>query len=479
MAARKMKIDMVPVGDLREAAGNARTHSAEQVDQLAGLIREYGFTQPILVDGDGEIIAGHGRLRAAKVVGLERVPVIHIQDLTPAQVRAYRLADNKVALNAGWNVQVLAAELDALKAGAIDLSALGFSDLDLKRIQFEASGAASRAGGKGSLAARFGVPPFSVLNARDGWWQERKRAWLALGLKSELGRGEMQGTGAPSARSAQKAAPGGAALPAANDGGQRGDGRGRSTDGVETWVTSSIFDPVLCELAYRWFAPPGGLVLDPFAGGSVRGIVAAKLGRRYVGIDLSARQVEANRAQVALAGDGPRPEWIVGDSRNIDSLAPDVMADFVFSCPPYADLERYSDDPRDLSTMQYDDFVAAYNAVIATACARLLDDRFAMFVVGDVRDAAGLYRNFVGHTVAAFEAAGLRLYNDAVLVTAVGSLPVRAGSQFAKARKFGKTHQNVLVFVKGNPKTATEAVGDVDFGDEEQAATAGDGVTEL
>lgn len=229
---------------------------------------------------------------------------------------------------------------------------------------------------------------------------------------------------------------------------------------------TSIFDPVLCELAYRWFCPPGGIVLDPFAGGSVRGIVASKLGRQYIGVDLRAEQAEANRAQLDVLGpDDPPPVWHVGDSLNIGKLCADVDADFVFSCPPYADLEVYSDDPRDLSTMGYDAFRAVYARIIAAACDRLKPDRFACFVVGDVRDAKGFYHGFPWHTVEAFQAAGLRLYNEAVLVTAVGSLPIRVGKQFEGARKLGKTHQNVLVFVKGDPKRATKAVGPVDFGE--------------
>lgn len=239
-------------------------------------------------------------------------------------------------------------------------------------------------------------------------------------------------------------------------------------DGQEGGVASasgtSIFDPVLCELAYRWFCPPGGLVLDPFAGGSVRGIVAAKLGREYVGVDLRPEQIEANRWQAERICDDPMPVWHVGDSREVvPSL--DIEADFVFSCPPYADLEVYSDDPRDLSTMAYEDFRVAYEEIIAASCAKLKNDRFACFVVGDVRDAKGMYYGFPWHTIAAFEAAGLRLYNEAVLVTAAGSLPIRAGKQFATTRKLGKTHQNVLVFVKGDPRKATEAIGEVEFGD--------------
>jgi DNA modification methylase len=232
---------------------------------------------------------------------------------------------------------------------------------------------------------------------------------------------------------------------------------------------TSIFDPVVCEIAYRWFCPPGGAVLDPFAGGSVRGIVASKLGRPYTGIDLRAEQIDANRAQAAHICGEPMPRWVCGDSREVmPALAQQGIApqfDFVFSCPPYADLEVYSDDPRDLSTLEYDEFRAAYASIIAGACALLKPDRFACFVVGDVRDRQGLYRNFPGHTIDAFEAAGLRLYNEAILVTAVGSLPIRAGKQFAATRKLGRTHQSCLVLVKGDPRKATEAIGEVEFGE--------------
>jgi hypothetical protein len=127
-------------------------------------------------------------------------------------------------------------------------------------------------------------------------------------------------------------------------------------EGPDTYESgTSIFDPVLCELAYRWFSPPDGLILDPFAGGSVRGIVAARLGRQYVGHELRAEQVAANRVQAAqICADGIAPAWIEGDSRGIDKTCAESTADLVFSCPPYADLEVYSDDPADLSTLGYE-----------------------------------------------------------------------------------------------------------------------------
>jgi DNA modification methylase len=320
------------------------------------------------------------------------------------------------------------------------------------------------------VAKKFLVPPFTVLNAREGDWQERKRAWAAMGIKSEIGRG---------------ASPGGSEMPATDysKSGCRGTGSGKAIEGTEkknhltytgaaasfdyyrvnegTRETTeesgtSIFDPVVCELAYRWFTGEGAQIIDPFAGGSVRGVVASCLGRRYWGCDLRAEQIEANRKQGSSLCAEPMPEWICGDS--LDQLDNAPEADFVFSCPPYGDLEEYSDNPLDLSAMSHDAFLVAYRAIIAKACAKLRPDRFACFVVGDFRDKKGNYRNFVSDTIQAFLDAGLSLYNEAILVTSVGSASMRVTRQFEAGRKFCKTHQNVLVFVKGSGKRAAESI---------------------
>ena len=114
--------------------------------------------------------------------------------------------------------------------------------------------------------------------------------------------------------------------------------------------------------------------------------------------------------------------------------------------------------PDDLSAMPHEAFLVAYRAVIAAAVDKLAPDSFAVFVVGDFRCKKGFYRNFVGETVAAFEAAGARFYNEAILVTAVGSLPIRITKQFQSGRKLGKTHQNILGFCKGDPKKAAQKI---------------------
>ncbi|MEJ6847515.1 DNA methyltransferase [Sinorhizobium fredii] len=124
-------VERRPLSSLKHYAANARTHSPEQVAQIAASIREFGFTIPLLVDEAGELIAGHGRALAAKEMGLELVPVMVARGWTQKQIKAYRLADNQLALNAGWDVKLLAAELETLP----DMAALiGFSERELRRL---------------------------------------------------------------------------------------------------------------------------------------------------------------------------------------------------------------------------------------------------------------------------------------------------------------------------------------------------------
>lgn len=220
--------------------------------------------------------------------------------------------------------------------------------------------------------------------------------------------------------------------------------------GAKNLTGTSVFDPVLCEIVYNWFSPRGGIVYDPFAGGSVRGVVAEMLGRHYIGIDLSEDQVDANQMNADELG--VCPAWHCDDSKNADKYLPDGSADLVFSCPPYHNLEKYSDHPLDLSNMNYPDFLQAYREIISTACRKLKDGRFAVFVVGDIRDKNGAYRDFVGHTKGIFQDCGLCLYNEIILLNQLATAPMRAGKPFRTSRKVTKVHQNVLVFYKGDLK---------------------------
>ena len=131
------------------------------------------------------------------------------------------------------------------------------------------------------------------------------------------------------------------------------------------------------------------------------------------------------------------------------------------SCPPYFDLESYGGREGDLSSMTDAAFRPVYRQIVAQACDRLRQDRFAVFVVSEVRGKGGGYRGLIRLTVDAFEAAGLTFYNDAVLLTAIATAPMRARGMFSASRKLCRIHQNVLVFVKGDPFAATEACGKV------------------
>jgi hypothetical protein len=180
----------LPVSELVAFTGNPRVHSPEQVARIAASITEFGFTNPILIDGHKGIIAGHGRLLAAQKLGLAVVPTIALRGLSDAQKRALIIADNKLALGSTWDNDLLAGMLGDLKLEGFDLSLTGFDALELDGLLGDGDGLGGSGNGAGSLAAQFGIPPFSVLNAREGWWQDRKRAWLALGIQSEIGRGD-------------------------------------------------------------------------------------------------------------------------------------------------------------------------------------------------------------------------------------------------------------------------------------------------
>nr|DAN46686.1 MAG TPA: putative modification methylase [Caudoviricetes sp.] len=427
---------------IKPSKRNTNKHTEKGMRLLGNSIDEVGVIESISVTKQGTIISGHARKEKFDEKGLvpkeitladNEYPVIvrnDIEDDTDTYYKAQILANTTAHQN--YNIDLEEVEAVAEEYG-FELEELGIE------IEEKESDTSEMGGGeikKGTLLEKFIVPPFSVLDTRQGYWQDRKRWWLSLGIKSEKGRDNVMET-----------------LQSVN-----------KIQGNEMPL-SSIFDPVLCELSYQWFNIPKGKILDPFAGGSVRGIVAAKLGFEYLGNDLRDEQITANRENAieVLQDNELFPTWTTGDSKNIDKIAKGYEADMIFSCPPYADLEVYSDNPNDISNMEYKDFLTIYKEIIRKSCEMLKEDRFAVFVVGDVRDKKGFYRNFVSDTIMAFWNCGVILYNEMILVNAVGSLPIRAGKQFNASRKIGKTHQNVLVFYKGDPKKIKDNYPELDL----------------
>lgn len=432
-----LQITYLPVHELVPYANNARTHSAEQVQQLVASIEAFGFTNPVLIDEAGGIIAGHGRCMAAHQLGMAQVPTITLRGLTADQKRAYVIADNKLALNAGWDEALLAQEMAALYAAGYDTALTGFSDGDIEAMLAGldgTGGGSENTGVKGNLAAMFGVAPFSVINARDGEWLARKKAWAA----------QIGDTG--ESRENTLAAPGSI---------------------MEDIGSVSILDGALAEVMCKWFAKPGWHALDPFAGDSVFGFVACSTGLKFTGIEL--RQEQATLNQQRLDAAGLAGTYICDTSENMDAHVKNATMDFVFSCPPYADLEVYSDDPRDLSNMAHADFFKLYSTILGNTYHKLKPNRFACIVTSEVRGKKGEYIGLVPQTIAAMQAAGYHYYNEIILVTPCGTLPQRAGKSMHASRKVGRTHQNVLIFYKGDLARIGKTLGKVgmDFGEDE------------
>lgn len=267
--------------------------------------------------------------------------------------------------------------------------------------------------------------PFSVLDTRTKKWKDNDRMWIdKCNIKSELGREDT-----------------------------------KSKSGFwETPDYTSIFSPTLSQLMYKWFCPPKGRVLDCFAGGSVRGIVAEELGFKYTGIDISEKQIEANKLQ------SDKPNWIAGDSiETVRELNEEY--DFIFTCPPYHDLEVYSDNPNDISTKSYEDFMFSLEYIMYLSSKKLKDNRFIGMVVSEIRDLGttrnykiGKYKGFVSDVIKMMEKHDLYFYNDMVLFNSQHQASRTLGTYFKRNRKTASVHQNVLVFVKGNPDLATEVI---------------------
>lgn len=405
-------------------------------------------------------IGGNMRLRAMQELGWDRV----IGKILPADTPVEKLNEWILLDNANfgkWNFDALANEWDELLLDEMNIeipnlySATEAIETEAEAREYE------------SLTKDFFLFPVSVLDSRNGEWMERKRQWKLLGLKSEEGR-EKELLFSPTSLSPGELSIVNAYAKAHNLNsseaarilGERGE--------LRTYHTTSIFDPVLCEACYRWFNIRHGKILDPFAGGSVRGIVASSLQMPYYGNDLRPEQIEANRENLktmatGLVSDRYQPQWTIGDSSVIDEIMeqhhPEAKAgkfDMIFSCPPYADLEKYSDNPQDISNMEYDDFISVYRKIIDKSCQMLKDNRFAVFVVGDVRDKKGFYRNFVNDTIKAFEDAGLKYYGQLVLINNSGAAAIRARKAY-ETRKIVKTHQQVIVALKGeDPNTKLE-----------------------
>ena len=264
---REAKID-----ELVPDRKNANKGTQAGLRALDKSLRDFGAGRSILIDKDGEIIAGNKTTERAADLGIDDVIIVPTDgtklvavqrtdlDLdTDPEARQLAYADNRIAeIDLEWDYEQVDFDLEQ----GVDLEWLGF-DLEQE----------PRDENRGVLNERFIIPPFTILDTRQGYWLDRKRAWLDLGIEPELGR-------------------------IANAMGDsmhfKGSTQARRTN-ITAGLSPSMFDPVLCEVAYRWFCPPGGSIINPTAGESVYGIVAGYLGYPYKGVELRLEQIISNR----------------------------------------------------------------------------------------------------------------------------------------------------------------------------------------
>lgn len=441
-----MEIVYRKLSEMKKLDGNPRKITPEQLSTLKESIqrnKDYFEARPLILSnrtGELVVIAGNQRYEACKQLGIEECPTVLLEGLTEEREKEIIIRDN--VSNGEWDEELLQEwDVAELQDWGVDVSELDLLPDDINDGNINTN--------KTSLVDRFGIMPFSVLDTRKGKWLDRKRMWLGMGLKSEVGRGQ----NLTFSKTAQQPAVYGVKNKLRDSLGYEPSWdevlKYCEDKGIKTQAGTSIFDPVLCELMYRWFNIPNGVVIDPFAGGSVRGVVASKLGMKYNGCDLRKEQIKANyeNAKEILSDNDPIPNWVCGDSMLIDKHLEGIEADMIMTCPPYADLEVYSDDPKDLSTMDYQQFLECYRTIIKKTADMLKPNRFAVFVVGEVRGKDGFYYNFVRDTIKAGIDAGLKYYNDIVLVNQVSSLAILI-AKYMDNRKIGKHHQNVIVFYK-------------------------------
>lgn len=271
------------------------------------------------------------------------------------------------------------------------------------------------------LNERFIIPPFSVLDTKQGYWVDRKNYWLKI-----LGNLE---------ESREKTLFSSKFNPKL---------KGSFAKKMMEIGTTSHFDPVLAEIIYKWFNIPNGKILDVFGGEQTKGLVAGVLGYPYIAIEFRKEQVAINNKACEKY---PTSWYIVGDSKYLNDLIPETDFDLCFTSPPYYDLEVYSKS--DASALgSYEEFLSFYKIVFSQVFSKLKENRFLILKVGEIRDKkTGEYRNFIGDNIRLMKEIGFKYYNEIIYLQQIGSAPLRVKFE---TRKITKIHQNILVFYKGN-----------------------------
>lgn len=296
---------------------------------------------------------------------------------------------------------------------------------------------------KSLLRDDFIVPPFSILDAKSQYWMDRKHEWEKIlrdresNIRDEVASGNTA---------------------------YCNDFSDEKWHGLERNGKISTFDPFLTEILVKWFSRKGDWVIDPFAGGVVRGAVCQLLGRQYNGIDISKVQIKHNNDQwnriAKEVGRIDYPVYHLGDAESALDNIRDNCFDFLLTCPPYYNLEKYTDKAEDLSNMKsYWEFIEKFNTIIRKCYEKMKPNTFACIVVEEIRGQNGIMYGFVPDVIRIFQGVGFKYYNEMILENRVVSLKVRCPKYFNQSRKVGRHHQNILVFYKGEPREIEHKFG--------------------
>ena len=398
-------------------------------------------------------------------------PIIKASQLTEAEQREFIIKDN-VGFGE-WDMDMLANEWDT-----DDLRDWG---MDLWDTNPDWSGSDDSETGTGtasqpqSLNDIFVIPPFSILDSRQGYWQSRKKMWRnQIGDMGQSRQGklvqsvELQYKDLYTKTAEHRKSLGisfkeylGKYVPEEVK-------QKESQKVLSTGV--SLFDPVLAEILCKWFSPyKGAKIFDCFAGDTQKGLVFGMCGYEFKGVELRQEQVDINND--VIADRGLPISYVCDDGQNVANHFEPESQDLLFSCPPYFDLEVYSDLPNDASNQgSYADFIAILDRAFKAAYSCLKPNRFAVIVLGDVRSKSnGAYYDFGGDVKRIFKEAGAHLYNELILIEMSSSVALRA-QKYMESRKVAKMHQNILVFYKGDPAQVRNEFAPIELTDDEQAS---------
>lgn len=467
------------IGQIPEIPMNPRQWSRAEVDKLAKSLRETPElfeARPLLVyphEGKYVILGGNLRYEASKANKAAEVPAIVFPASTPAdKLKEIVIKDNGAF--GSWDYDALANEWDDLPLGDWGVPSWNTGNGEGE----EGAGAGQGLEGEiqVSLADRFIIHPFSFFDTRKGYWQERKKAWRRLigdlGESREdllSGSLELKYTDIYKASRAEREKLG-ITFKEYLERFVPEEELESSRRVLATGV--SLLDPVLAEIVCKWFGnEEGNKMFDCFAGDTIFGYVAAHLGNEFTGIELRPEQAAINNARVA----GMTARYICDDGQNVAAHIPAASQDLLFSCPPYFDLEKYSDLPNDASNQKdYEDFLAILRKAFTDAVGCLKENRFAVIVVSDIRNkSTGFYYDFCGDIKRIFAEAGMGLLNEIILLNAIGSAAMRSLKNMEN-RKVVKVHQNVLVFYKGNAANVKKHFKKIEYGSKDLESFAMD-----